>query len=98
MLIFDEIGANWLPHAVPPSASIGYLSTRFTYPIFISRKFWMRLVIAILSRLVRGRREFYSSYLGALIDEIKPIAITTAADNTTALAAYTLDHNHLFSA
>ncbi len=95
VLIFDEIGTQSLSHAVPKYASIGYLSTRFSFPILLSKKFLSRLIQIVINHILQRTKSAYTDYLDALIDDIRPKAVITAADNNVALAIISKNHNNI---
>jgi surface carbohydrate biosynthesis protein len=95
VLIFDEIGTQSLAHAVPEYASIGYLSTRFRFPILLSRNFLSRFIQIVIKHILHRTKSTYTDYLDALIGDIKPKVVITAADNNTALAIVSKYHKNI---
>ena len=92
-MIFDDIGASWLSKVVPNSASIGYVSTRFRFPILIHKYFLRRLFVIFLGRIFTQNYNAYYFYLDALIQSIQPKIIITAADNSVTLSKISKLHS-----
>ena len=95
VLIFDDIGASWLSKVVPNSASIGYVSTRFSFPILIHKYFLRRLFVILLGRIFSRNYNSYYFYLDALIQSIQPKIIVTAADNSVTLSKISKLHTSI---
>ena len=95
VLIFDDIGASWLSKVVPNSASIGYVSTRFSFPILFHKYFLRRLFVILLGRIFSRNYNSYYFYLDALIQSIQPKIIVTAADNSVTLSKISKLHTSI---
>ena len=95
VLIFDDIGASWLSKLVPNSASIGYVSTRFSFPILFHKYFLQRLFVILLTHIFSRNYDSYYFYLDALIKSINPKIIITAADNSVTLSQVSKLHSSI---
>ena len=95
VLIFDDIGASWLSKLVPNSASIGYVSTRFSFPILFHKYFLQRLFVILLTHIFSRNYDSYYFYLDALIKSINPKIIVTAADNSVTLSKVSKLHSSI---
>ena len=95
VLIFDHIGESWLSKLVPNSASIGYFSTRFYFPILFHKYFLRRLCVILLGRIFARNYDSYHFYLDAVIQSIQPKIIITAADNNAILSKMSKLHSSI---
>ena len=95
VLIFDHIGESWLSKLVPNSASIGYFSTRFYFPILFHKYFLRRLFVILLGRIFARNYNSYYIYLDAVIQSIQPKIIITAADNSVTLSKISKLHSSI---
>ena len=95
VLIFDDIGASWLSNLVPNSASIGYVSTRFSFPILFHKYFLQRLFVILLTHIFSRNYDSYYFYLDALIKSINPKIIVTAVDNSVTLSKVSKLHSSI---
>ena len=95
VLIFDHIGESWLSKLVPNSASIGYFSTRFYFPILFHKHFLRRLFVILLGRIFVRNYNSYYFYLDAVIQSIQPKIIITAADNSVTLSKISKLHSSI---
>ena len=95
ILIFDHIGASWLSKLLPNSARIGYVSTRFSFPILLHKYFLQRLFVILLRHILSRNYDSYHFYLDALIKSINPKIIVTAADNSVTLSKVSKLHSSI---
>tara|TARA_Y100001960_G_scaffold334135_1_gene445598 strand:- start:2242 stop:3294 length:1053 start_codon:yes stop_codon:yes gene_type:complete len=81
---------------VPSEVTVGTISTRFEFPIFLSVKFLRRLLWLLLT-FPKHRGSLFLSYLSIVIGAIQPKIIVTGADNNTALAAFAHSHPNILT-
>ena len=72
ILIYDDIGINWLHHVIPTNASTIYLSTRSVIPIPWSASFWKHLLRKVLNSLRHQREPYSYIYISTLFDRFAP--------------------------
>jgi len=92
VLIFDDLGSNWLHHCLPSDITRVTISLRHSFPIILSFRFFFDL----LRNLVRGMQNrpvaVYYSLLCTLIKYFSPRVIISCADNNSLLARYAECH------
>jgi len=94
VLIYDDICSTWLTRSVPSNVTVGAISTRFVFPIFLSFKFLRRLLWFLLT-FPKHRGSLFLGYISVLIGVIQPKIIVTGADNNTALATFAQSHPNI---
>ena len=96
VLIYDDICSSWLARSVPCNVTVGTISTRFVFPVFLSVNFLGRLLWLLLT-LPKNQKSLFFDYLSLLIGAIQPKIIVTGADNNTALAAFADTHPNILT-
>ena len=92
ILIFDTIGRNWIQHCLPSNSHVRYLVLRDQLPLFLSFRFFLRLIGSYF-RQNRTLAGWHSQmWLSALLAEINPRLIFTCADNNILLSRYALEN------
>ena len=79
---------------MPCNVTVGTISTRFVFPVFLSIKF-LRSLLWFLLTFPKHRGSVFLGYLSVLIGAIEPKIIVTGADNNTALAAFAQSHPNI---
>ena len=92
VLIFDDLGSNWLHHCLPSDITRVAISLRQTFPVVF--KFWF--FFDLLKTLIcekRGRQGDGSyALLCTLIKYFPPRVIISCLDNSSLLARFAKDH------
>ena len=92
VLIFDDLGSNWLHHCLPSGITRVTISLRHSFPVVLNFRFFFN-VLKTLIREMRGRREDGSyALLCGLIKNVSPRVIISCLDNSHLLTRFDKDH------
>jgi surface carbohydrate biosynthesis protein len=89
ILIFDQVGETWVRSCLPSAAHILFLHTRNEIPIFLTAKFFLRL-LRNLYRILQGKftNRLALCWIATLCDHVNPKVIVSCADNNRILHLY----------
>ena len=92
VLIFDDLGSNWLHHCLPSDITRVTISLRHSFPIILSFRFFFDLLKTLIREMQNQRVAVYYSLLCTLIKYFSPRVIISCADNNSLLARFAKDH------
>ena len=92
VLIFDDLGTNWLHHCLPPGCTTVSINLRHSLPIILSFRFFFDLFKKLVHE--KGSQHHGASYslLCTLIKYLSPRVIISCTDNSRLLARYAECH------